>query len=50
MELTPLLAEIPAQLMLVIYGAMGIAAFVFAILVLNFGMIWVRAWTSGARR
>lgn len=49
MELTPLLAEIPAQLMLVIYGAMGIAAFVFAILVLNFGMIWVRAWTSGAR-
>ena len=49
MELTPLLAEIPAQLMLVIYGAMGLAAFVFAILVLNFGMIWVRAWTSGAR-
>jgi uncharacterized protein YqfA (UPF0365 family) len=28
---------------------MGLAAFVFAILVLNFGMIWVRAWTSGAR-
>ena len=49
MELTPLLAEIPDQLMLVIYGAMGLAAFVFAILVLNFGMIWVRAWTSGAR-
>ena len=35
--------------MVVIYGAMGLAAFVFGILVLNFGMIWVRAWTSGAK-
>ena len=49
MELTPLLAEIDPKIMVVLYGAMGIAAFVFAILVLNFGMIWVRAWTSGAR-
>ncbi len=49
MELTPLLAEIDPKIMVVIYGAMGLAAFVFGILVLNFGMIWVRAWTSGAR-
>jgi uncharacterized protein YqfA (UPF0365 family) len=49
MELTPLLAEIDPKIMVVLYGAMGLAAFVFAILVLNFGMIWVRAWTSGAR-
>jgi uncharacterized protein YqfA (UPF0365 family) len=49
MELTPLLAEIDPKIMVVIYGAMGLAAFVFGILVLNFGMIWVRAWTSGAK-
>jgi uncharacterized protein YqfA (UPF0365 family) len=49
MELTPLLAAIDPKIMVVLYGAMGLAAFVFAILVLNFGMIWVRAWTSGAR-
>ncbi|MEN9572723.1 MAG: hypothetical protein RL514_578 [Verrucomicrobiota bacterium] len=49
MELTPLLAEIDPKIMIMLWGAMGIAAFVFAILVLNFGMIWVRAWTSGAR-
>ena len=49
MELTPLLAEIDPKIMFVLYGAIGLAAFFFAILVLNFGMIWVRAWTSGAR-
>ncbi len=49
MDLTPLLAEIDPKIMVVIYGAMGLAAFVFGILVLNFGMIWVRAWTSGAK-
>lgn len=49
MEFTPLLAEIDPKIMVVIYGAMGLAAFVFGILVLNFGMIWVRAWTSGAK-
>ena len=49
MELIPLLAQLEGKGMVLLYGALGVAGFVFAILVLNFGMIWVRAWTSGAK-
>ena len=34
---------------LILWGALALGAFVFAIIFLNFGMIWVRALTSGAR-
>ncbi|MFM8471833.1 MAG: flotillin-like protein FloA [Limisphaerales bacterium] len=49
MELTPLLAQLEGKGMVLLWGVLGVAGFIFAILVLNFGMIWVRAWTSGAR-
>lgn len=49
MELTPLLAQLEGKGMVLLWGVLGVAAFIFAILLLNFGMIWVRAWTSGAR-
>lgn len=34
---------------LIVGGIVFIIGLIFAIIVLNFGMIWVRAWTSGAR-
>jgi len=34
---------------LVLYGIVGLVLLVLAILVLNFGMIWVRAFVSGAK-
>ncbi len=34
---------------LILWGALALGAFIFAIIFLNFGMIWVRALTSGAR-
>ena len=49
MELTHLLAQLEGKGMVLLYGARGVGAFVFSILLLNFGMIWVRAWTSGAK-
>ena len=49
MELTHLLAQLEGKGMVLLYGALGVGAFVFSILLLNFGMIWVRAWTSGAK-
>lgn len=49
MELTPLLAQLQDKGMVLLWGVLGVAAFIFFLLVLNFGMIWVRAWTSGAR-
>lgn len=33
----------------ILYGVGALILLVFAIIVLNFGMIWVRAWTSGAK-
>ena len=48
MELTPLLAQLEGKGAVLLWGALAVGAFVFGILVLNFGMIWVRAWTSGA--
>ncbi len=33
----------------ILYGVGALILLVLAIIVLNFGMIWVRAWTSGAK-
>jgi uncharacterized protein YqfA (UPF0365 family) len=32
----------------IVYGVAGFIFFILAILILNFGMIWIRAWSSGA--
>ena len=41
--------SLPSQLYLVLYGVAGLVALVVGILVLNFGMIYIRALFSGAK-
>lgn len=48
MELTPLLAQLEGKGMILLYGLLAVAAFIFLLLVLNFGSVWVRAYASGA--
>jgi uncharacterized protein YqfA (UPF0365 family) len=44
-----LLAALPDGVMYFIYGAVLLAFLIVGIIIFNFGMIWVRAWTSGAK-
>ncbi len=43
------LALLPGGLDWILYAFLALAVFVFLIVVLNFGVIWIRALTSGAR-
>jgi uncharacterized protein YqfA (UPF0365 family) len=43
------LALLPGNLDYFIYGAVLLAVLIVSIIIFNFGMIWVRAWTSGAK-
>src|ERR1044072_1430210 len=49
MHIDPLLAELPAKVMLVLWAVVALACFVVLLIILNFGMIWVRALFSGAK-
>lgn len=48
-QIMPLFAALPDNLRLVIYAVVGLIAFIFVIVFANFGMIWIRALTSGAK-
>ena len=43
------LALLPGRYDYILYAVVGLIAFIFMIIFLNFGMIWIRALTSGAR-
>jgi uncharacterized protein YqfA (UPF0365 family) len=45
----PQLAALPEAATYVLWAVVALALFVFAMVVLSFGMIWIRALTSGAR-
>ncbi|MBA4150625.1 MAG: flotillin-like protein FloA [Verrucomicrobia bacterium] len=45
----PQFAALPENLKLIIYAVVGLLAFIFFIVFANFGMIWIRALTSGAK-
>ena len=42
------LAALEGNTAIVVYSIAGFILFILAILLLNFGMIWIRAWSSGA--
>ena len=44
-----LLAELPGGLGVFLFGAAGVAVLVFALILINFGMIYIRALFSGAK-
>lgn len=47
--LIPLFGALPGPVSLALYGFLALAGFVFVVVVLNFGMIYVRAMLSGAK-
>ena len=44
-----LLAELPGGLGVFLFGAAAVAVLVFALILINFGMIYIRALFSGAK-
>ena len=46
--MNPILA-LDTNITLILLGIAAVVVLFFAILLLNFGMIWIRAWTSGAK-
>ncbi len=49
MNITPILAALEGKTAIVVYGVGGMILFVLAILLLNFGVIYIRALFSGAK-
>jgi len=49
MSLSPLIAQaLSGNAAIVVYGILGFILLIGAIVLFNFGLIWIRAWSSGA--